>query len=152
MDLKGRGVFLTGGAQGLGKSFTIALLEKKAKVQFCDINAEVGKATEAELKKQYGADSVSFVQCDVTNAQQLQEAFDSAIKKIWEKMLDINVTAQIRGSEIALEHMRRDKGGRGGVIINTASLAGWLRRSCLSPVYAASKSAMITFTTTQAEV
>ena len=31
---------------------------------------------------------------------------------------------QIRGSQLALEHMRRDKGGRGGVIVNTVSMAG----------------------------
>ena len=30
----------------------------------------------------------------------------------------------ITGSEIAIEYMRTDKGGKGGVIINTASIAG----------------------------
>ena len=39
---------------------------------FCDVNAEVGKATETELQKQYGADNVSFLQCDATNAHQIK--------------------------------------------------------------------------------
>ena len=28
------------------------------------------------------------------------------------------------GTQLAIEHMRRDKGGKGGVIINTASFVG----------------------------
>ncbi|XP_076451652.1 15-hydroxyprostaglandin dehydrogenase [NAD(+)]-like [Babylonia areolata] len=163
MDLSGRGVFLTGGAQGIGRCVTAALLEKGAKVLFCDINAEVGKATEEELQKQHGADNVAFVQCDVTDADQLKAAFESAVSKfgaveicannagilderIWEKMLTVNTTAQIRGSQLAFEHMRRDKGGRGGVIINTASAAG-LSRFYWFPVYVASKHAVVGYTT-----
>ncbi|XP_076450028.1 15-hydroxyprostaglandin dehydrogenase [NAD(+)]-like [Babylonia areolata] len=163
MDISGRGVFLTGGAQGIGRCITAALLEKGARVLFCDMNAEVGKATEEELQKQYGADNVAFVQCDVTDADQLKAAFEAAVSKfgaveicannagvmderIWEKMLAINTTAQIRGSQLAFEHMRRDKGGRGGVIINTASAVG-LNRHHWFPVYVASKHAMVGYTT-----
>ncbi|KAK7116856.1 hypothetical protein V1264_002463 [Littorina saxatilis] len=163
MELSGRGVFLTGGAQGIGRAITTALLDKGAKVLFCDVNADIGKATEAELQKQCGADNVMFQQCDVTNADQLKAAFDQAVTKfgaveiccnnagimdetIWEKMLAINTTAQIRGSQIALDHMRRDKGGRGGVIVNTVSIAGLLPGHEL-PVYIASKHAMIGYTT-----
>ena len=36
------------------------------------MNAEVGTATEAELQQDYGADNVTFVQCDVTNTNQLK--------------------------------------------------------------------------------
>ncbi|XP_076465266.1 15-hydroxyprostaglandin dehydrogenase [NAD(+)]-like isoform X2 [Babylonia areolata] len=163
MDLSGRGVFLTGGAQGIGRCIAAALLGKGARVLFCDVNPDVGKATEEELQKQYGADNVAFVQCDVTNADQLKAAFDAAVskfgaveicannagimnEKIWEKMIAINTTAQIRGSQLAFEHMRRDKGGRGGVIVNTVSVAG-LNRHYWLPVYVASKHAMIGYTT-----
>jgi len=31
----------------------------------------------------------------------------------------------IRGSLLALEHLRVDKGGNGGVIVNISSAAGW---------------------------
>ncbi|XP_076446296.1 15-hydroxyprostaglandin dehydrogenase [NAD(+)]-like [Babylonia areolata] len=156
MDLSGRGVFLTGGSQGFGRCATAALLEKGAKVLFCGINTEVGKATEEELQKQYGADNVAFVKGDVTDANQLKAAFEAAVSKFgavdicannagimderdWEKMLATNTTAQIRGSQLAFEHMRRDKGGRGGVIINTVSVADpemsalGVRWCCLCP-------------------
>ncbi|XP_076465265.1 15-hydroxyprostaglandin dehydrogenase [NAD(+)]-like [Babylonia areolata] len=163
MDLSGRGVFLTGGAQGIGRCVVSALLGKGARVLFCDVNADVGKTTEEELQKQYGADNVAFVQCDVTDADQLKAAFDAAVSKfgaveicvnnagimderIWEKMIAINMTAQIRGSQLAFEHMRRDKGGRGGVIVNTASLAG-LKQHYWVPVYGATKHAIVGYTT-----
>jgi hypothetical protein len=32
--------------------------------------------------------------------------------------------AVMEGTEVALEHMSLEKGGRGGLIVNTASLAG----------------------------
>ncbi|KAK7116855.1 hypothetical protein V1264_002463 [Littorina saxatilis] len=166
MELSGRGVFLTGGAQGIGRAITTALLDKGAKVLFCDVNADIGKATEAELQKQCGADNVMFQQCDVTNADQLKAAFDQAVTKfgaveiccnnagimdetIWEKMLAINTTAQIRGSQIALDHMRRDKGGRGGVIVNTVSIAGLIPCHWF-PAYCASKHAVVGYTTSWA--
>lgn len=32
----------------------------------------------------------------------------------------------VRGTYLALDHMKKDKGGKGGVIVNVASLAGLL--------------------------
>ncbi|XP_025078193.1 15-hydroxyprostaglandin dehydrogenase [NAD(+)]-like [Pomacea canaliculata] len=64
-------------------------------------------------------------------------------------MLAVNTGAYIRGSLLALEHMRRDRGGRGGVIINVASLAG-LYVSSFNPGYCASKHAVVGFTTSWA--
>lgn len=167
LELKGKGVFLTGGARGIGRGMVEALLAKGAKVLFCDLITDVGKATEAELQQKYGADNVIFQQCDVTDADQLKAAFDLAVSKfgavdicvnnagimderIWEKMIAINTTAQIRGSLLALEHMRRDRGGRGGLIVNTVSLAGVIP-SHFFPVYNASKHAMIGFASSWAK-
>ncbi|KAK7465897.1 hypothetical protein BaRGS_00037549 [Batillaria attramentaria] len=167
MDLTGKGVFLTGGARGLGRGMTEALLAKGAKVLICDINTETGLATEGELQKQYGAENVIFKQCDVTDSAQLKAAFEAAVSKfgavdicvnnagimderVWEKMIAINLAAQIRGCQLALEHMRRDRGGRGGLIINTVSTAG-LYPGYWFPVYTATKHAMIGFTTSWAK-
>nr|KAG5689895.1 hypothetical protein BaRGS_023643 [Batillaria attramentaria] len=68
---------------------------------------------------------------------------------LWEKMIAVNMTAVIRGSQLALEHMRRDRGGRGGIIVNTASIAGLGPYSSI-PVYAATKHAVVGFTTSWA--
>ena len=41
-------------------------------VLFSDINADIGKITEAELQKLCSPYDVMFAQCDVTNAEQLK--------------------------------------------------------------------------------
>nr|KAG5687517.1 hypothetical protein BaRGS_027302 [Batillaria attramentaria] len=107
MELAGKGVFLTGGARGFGRGMVEALLEKGAKVMFCDVKAELGLATESELRKRHGVDNVIFRQCDVSDASQLKAAFEAAVSKfgavdicvnnaailderVWEKMMEIN--------------------------------------------------------------
>ncbi|XP_025078402.1 15-hydroxyprostaglandin dehydrogenase [NAD(+)]-like [Pomacea canaliculata] len=166
MDLRGKSVFLTGGARGLGRGIVEELLSLGAKVLFCDVNVEQGRVTEVELQKQYGADVVFFQEADVSDEEQHKAAFAAAVSKLgvvdicvnnagisdensWEKVLEVNTGAYIRGSLLALKHMRRDLGGCGGVIINVASLLG-LMPMATSPVYAASKHAVVGFTTSWA--
>ncbi|KAK7465891.1 hypothetical protein BaRGS_00037543 [Batillaria attramentaria] len=124
MELYGKGVFLTGGARGLGRGMTEALLSKGAKVLFCDILTDAGKSAEAELQAKYGADNVIFRRTDfgavdicVNNAGIMDE-------RVLERMVAVNMVAKIRGSQLALDHMRRDRGGRGGLIINMVSTTG----------------------------
>ncbi|KAK7474106.1 hypothetical protein BaRGS_00034635 [Batillaria attramentaria] len=141
MDLSGKSVFLTGGAQGIGRAMMQALLEKGAKVMFCDIQQDRGKATEAELQKQYRSDDVIFRQCDVTDSKQLEAAFQAAVTKfgavdicvnnagiahetLWENVIAVNMTAVIRGS---------------------------LAPFAPIPVYAATKHAVVGFTTSWAK-
>ncbi|KAK7096119.1 15-hydroxyprostaglandin dehydrogenase [NAD(+)]-like isoform X2 [Littorina saxatilis] len=107
---------------------------------------------------------VIFVKCDVTDAEQFTEAFNRAVRefgaveicvnnagiedeRIPETMIAINQTATIRGSLLSLEHMRRDKGGRGGVIINTSSTNGLIYGQSRFPVYMSTKRAIVAFTT-----
>lgn len=163
MDLRGKGVFLTGGAQGIGRAMVEELLKKGAWVLFVDVNETSGKATETELKEQYG-DNVSFKRCDLTNSSDLKDAFQAAVTRLggvdvcvnnagigdeskWEMMIAINFNAQVSGSMLAYEHMRKDKGGRGGVIINTVSILGFVFGFHCNPVYTATKHAMLAFTT-----
>ena len=40
MDIKGKTFLVTGGAQGMGRSFTLELAKLGANVMFCDLNAE----------------------------------------------------------------------------------------------------------------
>ncbi|XP_025077128.1 15-hydroxyprostaglandin dehydrogenase [NAD(+)]-like [Pomacea canaliculata] len=166
MDTRDKGVFLTGGAQGLGRGIVVKLLSLGAKVFFVDVDVERGKATQVELQTQYGADVVFFQPADVSDGEQHKAAFDAAVSTLgaveicvnnagimaedkWEKVLAVNAGSHIRGSLLALEHMRRDRGGRGGVIINVASLAALYPKS-ICPSYTASKHAVIGFTTSWA--
>ncbi|XP_071107576.1 15-hydroxyprostaglandin dehydrogenase [NAD(+)]-like [Haliotis cracherodii] len=167
MQLKDKVVFITGGARGFGRAVAEAVLKKGAKVCLADVNVEVGEATAKELQASCGPDNVVFVRCDVSDAAAFYDAFQSAVTKfgridvmcnnagildesIWEKQLDINFGGVVRGTVMALNHMRKDKGGRGGVIINTASMAG-LRPTYWFPVYGASKSAVYHFTASWAQ-
>ncbi|PVD19627.1 hypothetical protein C0Q70_20117 [Pomacea canaliculata] len=119
-------------------------------------------------KHNMAPDVVFFHPADVSDGEQHKAAFGIAVSKFetvdicvnnagilkesnWEKLMAINVGAVIRGSLLALEHMRCDRGGRGGVIINVASIVG-LTVTPVSPTYCASKHAVIGFTTSWAVV
>ncbi|XP_067665790.1 15-hydroxyprostaglandin dehydrogenase [NAD(+)]-like [Haliotis asinina] len=162
MQLKDKVVFITGGAQGIGRGVAEAVLKKGAKVCLADVKRDQGEATAKELQASSGVDNVFYVKCDVTNAAEFEGAFKAAVsrfghvdvmcnnagimdERIWEKQVEINFTAVVRGTMMALNHMRKDKGGRGGVIINTASMAAMMPTYWV-PVYGATKSAVYHFT------
>ncbi|MEE5462566.1 SDR family NAD(P)-dependent oxidoreductase, partial [Streptococcus pneumoniae] len=61
------------------------------------------------------------------------------------KTIEINVTALIEWSMRFFEQMRKDKGGKGGTMINLASIYGF-RVDPYLPIYQASKFAVMGFT------
>lgn len=156
-----RTAFVTGAAQGLGRAFSEALLEKGARVCITDIQAKKGLLLESELQKKYGKDKCMFMECDVSAVANLKKSFNAAVSQFghidlivnnagiadeskMEKMLNINLIGAINGSALGVEHMRKDKGGRGGVIINVASTAG-LIPVYITPNYCASKFGLVGF-------
>ncbi|XP_048732227.1 15-hydroxyprostaglandin dehydrogenase [NAD(+)]-like [Ostrea edulis] len=164
MDLMGKVALVTGGARGLGRTFTEALLAQRAKVCFCDVNETLGSKTLQELQSKYGDRNVMFQVCDVTKQQQMENLFQSVKEKLgcldivcnnagiggethplWEKAVDVNLKGSTRGTLLALDHMRTDRGGNGGVIVNVSSAAG-LNVNPLCPVYSATKAAIIALT------
>uniref|UniRef100_A0A3Q0S105 Zgc:56585 n=1 Tax=Amphilophus citrinellus TaxID=61819 RepID=A0A3Q0S105_AMPCI len=144
MALNGKTAVVTGAAMGIGKAIVEILLQNGAKV---------------ELKLKYGTQSCGF-RCDFTIL--CQAAFQKTIETFggidilcnnagvfnevtWEKTITINLMGTIKGTYLALEHMNKLTGGRGGVIINVASMAGIGPLSCC-PVYTATKHGVIGFT------
>jgi 3-oxoacyl-[acyl-carrier protein] reductase len=73
--------------------------------------------------------------------------FADSIEKSWRKHIDINLVSMLAATHAAIKSMRA--GGRGGVILNIASVEG-LRGSPGLAVYAACKAAMINFTQSMA--
>ncbi|CAM5108368.1 unnamed protein product [Eretmochelys imbricata] len=159
MHVNGKVALVTGAAQGIGRAFVQALLEEGAKVALVDRNLEAGEESKAALDEQFEAQRTLFIQCDVTDQEQLQGAFKKTIEhfgrldvvvnnagvnneKDWENTIQINLTSVIRGTYIGLEYMRK---GNGGVIINISSLAG-LMPAAHQPVYCATKHGIIGFT------
>jgi len=168
MDLKGKLSIITGSAQGLGKAFAVRLLAAGAKVCLSDINSEVGEKTLVELREKFGEDKVAFIRCDVTKKDDLVALYDNCEKHFdakveifcnnagingrvagWRRCMDINIIAVMEAAELVLERMSLEKGGRGGLLVNTASLAGiangW-NRDLHS--YFASKHAVVSMTRT----
>lgn len=162
MALNGKVAVVTGAVMGIGKAITEKLLQNGAKVVLLDMN-ETGAASLMEtLTKQYGKERVLFLSCNVEQEEQVKAAFQETIKTFggidilcnnagilnessWEKMVSVNLVGVIRVTYLALEYMNKLKGGRGGVIVNTASLAG-LGPFMSCPVYTATKHGVVGFT------
>ncbi|XP_060081872.1 15-hydroxyprostaglandin dehydrogenase [NAD(+)]-like [Ylistrum balloti] len=143
MQIEGKVALVTGGAQGLGYAFVQALLDKGAKVCFCDINTSQGEATLGELCEKYDKEKIMFRRCDVTSQEDMEALFKATKERYgridivcnnagmggesypqWEKVVDVNIKGMTRGTFIAVEYLRKDKGGNGGVIVNISSAAG----------------------------
>lgn len=76
MKIESQTFIVTGGASGLGEATTRELISRGANVIIADLNAEAGEA----LAKELGG-SARFVRCDVTNAEQVQQAVETAEKE-----------------------------------------------------------------------
>lgn len=146
MEVQGKLVIITGSAQGLGKAFASALLNEGAKVCISDVREDLGNETKVEFEQRFGKENIHFIQCNVTNYQDLTNLYDGCESHFeqkvdifcnnagiapykpedWKKVLDIDIVAVFAGTELAWERMSRENGGKGGLIVNTASLAGCL--------------------------
>ncbi|KAI5634002.1 short chain dehydrogenase domain-containing protein [Phthorimaea operculella] len=156
-------VVITGGAQSIGLETAISFLENGAgRVIILDINEDTGKETASSLNKRFG-EKVDFYKCDVT--KDLEEVskliFDKfkvvdvlvnnagiANESDVRKTIEINVIALIEWSNKFSEHMSTEKGGKGGTILNVASIYGFRTSDPFVPVYKASKHAIMGFTKT----
>ncbi|KAK2827774.1 hypothetical protein Q7C36_018700 [Tachysurus vachellii] len=160
--LKGKVAVVSGSAQGLGKAFTHILLENGAQVAMLDVNHVMGQELQVQLNHQYGSDRTQFFKADVSSDQQFTDVFQEIISKFghinifcnnagiadeknWEKTVSINLSGVVRGTYLALDHMKKENGGNGCVIINVASLAG-LGPFPSAPVYTATKHGVVGFT------
>jgi len=72
-SLKGKVVFVTGGASGIGLEIVRAFANQGSKVGFVDIDAKAGAAVEAALQGEGGA--AAFEACDLRDIDDLKRAF-----------------------------------------------------------------------------
>ena len=169
IELRGATVAITGGGRGIGRATAQAFLRRGAKVAIGDLDAEVAKATAAEL----GPGATAF-ELDVTRP----ESFAEFLRAVTEQLgpidvlvnnagvmpiarfldepsnisattINVNIWGPINGMRLALPAMIER--GRGHVV-NIASLAGKQHLPGLA-VYCASKHAVVGLTATvRAEV
>lgn len=162
MSLTGKVALVTGGAQGIGRAVVQSLLQSSAKVAVVDLNETCGEECKAQLDAEFGEGQSIFISCDVTNGEALKDAFQRTVdtfgrldilinnaginnENIWEKTVQVNLISVIKGTYLGLEHMSKEHGKEGGIIINVSSMAAFLH-SPHQPVYTATKHGVIGFT------
>lgn len=175
MELKNKGVLVTGGASGLGAACVRLLAESGAKVVIADLNSEAGESLAAELQKK-GA-GVFFAQTNVTGEESVQAAVRTAIEKCgslhilincagigiaekivgkygvhgldsFQKVIGVNLVGTfnaIRLASAAMAENEPDAEGERGVIINTASVAAF-DGQIGQAAYSASKGGIVAMT------
>ena len=166
-SFKGKTVIITGAASGIGEGTALAFANQGANVVCADINLSGAEDT----AKQIG-DRAIAVKVDVADMPSCQAMVDAAIEAFgsldvifnnagiggdrgqthtltaegFQRTIDINVNGVFHGCKAALPELQKNGGG---VIINTASIAGITAMSSLS-AYVASKHAVIGITKTVA--
>ncbi|KAF7390307.1 hypothetical protein HZH68_012164 [Vespula germanica] len=161
--IKGKTVAITGGSSGLGYKYAEDLLKNGAKsVAILDLADSKGTQSVSTLEKEFGKNRAIFIPCDVTNASQFEEAVKKVIctfnnidifinnagildESRWEKMIDINVNGLVRGTFLVLDHMSKQNCGKGGTIVNIASIVGVSDKFIPGLVYSGTKHAVIGF-------
>ena len=165
-DLADKGVFITGGASGIGADLVRAFAAQGSRILFIDLDEAAGAALQQEL----GA-SVAFQPCDVTDTAALQGAIDRFAEQVgglaalinnaandqrraaeeadeafWEASVAVNLKQQYFAAQAAF---RRMKPAGAGSIVNFGSIAPVLGERNLS-IYGACKSAVKGMTRTLA--
>jgi NAD(P)-dependent dehydrogenase (short-subunit alcohol dehydrogenase family) len=156
-SLQGRHALVTGGGTGIGAAAAIKLADAGATVSL------VGRRIEP-LEQVAGRIGGTAVQCDVTDAEQVRGAFDSArsargpiellivnagiadsapFKKLtresWDRIIAVNLTAAFECAQAAIGDLLASDSGR---LVFVASVAG-LRGVSYAPHYAASKHGLL---------
>ncbi|XP_006820133.1 15-hydroxyprostaglandin dehydrogenase [NAD(+)]-like [Saccoglossus kowalevskii] len=162
-EMNGKVAIITGGADGIGEALANDFLNRQAKGVFIiDINEKKGQETLNSLKEKHGAGRIQFRKCDVRNTDELEAVFKDCLDQYGQLdivcnnagilneytrklMIDINLTAVIEGTYLAVKYMGTQNGGKGGVVVNSASISG-LRPQRLAAVYSASKHGIVGFT------
>ncbi len=169
MRLRDRVAVITGAASGMGKATALRFLAEGASVVMADYNTETGAAALSDAADQGYGERSRFVRADVAAEADVKNMIDSAVEYFghldivfnnagvggavgpltetrvedWDYTFDVLVKGVFLGIKHAVRVMRQQ--GRGGSIINTASVAG-LSGDGGPIAYSAAKAAVINLT------
>ncbi|XP_025073413.1 15-hydroxyprostaglandin dehydrogenase [NAD(+)]-like [Pogonomyrmex barbatus] len=167
-NIHNKTAMITGAARGMGYKYAETLLRNGAKrIAIIDLPTSNGQNAAATLEKEFGKDRAIFIACDITKSEDLQKTFKEVVDTFekldilinnagvignnWERTIDVNMKALIDSSFLAMDYMGKHKGGKGGVIVNVASVAALHPLSVL-PVYTATKHGVLGFSQALADL
>ncbi|CAK4083596.1 unnamed protein product [Aphanomyces euteiches] len=170
MQLQDATAIVTGAARGLGREFTRKILNAGGRVLMTDVDFLQLEASYQSLAQEHRG-RVDFMKQDVSDLDSFDSAFDKANQSFspakvnllvnnagirypsekfytddstaWTKLVDINVTSVLRGTQVALRRLSNEKGQP--VIVNVSSMAGFIAAPG-APIYSATKHAVVSFT------
>jgi 3alpha(or 20beta)-hydroxysteroid dehydrogenase len=160
IDLTGRTVLVTGGAQGLGEGMARAMADSGGRIVVADLQDEAGATLAKSLGEQHG-----FVHLDVTDDASWTAAVAETVERFGaldvvvnnagvevtqllvdtepddvRRMLEINLLGTMLGIKHAFRAMRPGgPAGRGGAVINVSSVAATIAFPAIAG-YSATKS------------
>lgn len=170
MRLKDKNAFITGAAQGIGKSIAIGMAKEGANIAVADTNIEKANTTAQEIKS-LGIKSLA-IKLDVSKQNEVEFAFETFIKELgrldilvnnagitkdalvlrmkdedWDTVLDINLKGTFLCSKAAIRLMAKQQCGK---IISISSVVAFTGNPG-QVNYSASKAGIVGFTKTIAK-
>jgi NAD(P)-dependent dehydrogenase (short-subunit alcohol dehydrogenase family) len=164
-QVRGRVVFITGGASGIGKATAQQFAQTGARVVVSDVDPAVEQLAD-ELRTR-GAEALGLIH-DVTDETAWTATLAATLERFgrldvlvnnagialarplvemelaaWRRVMAVNLDGVFLGTKHAVEVMKRQ--GQGGVIVNMSSASG-LVGSPMSSAYCASKGGVRLFT------
>ncbi len=163
--LDGKSAFVTGAASGIGLGMVEAFLAQGMRVAMADIDADAL----VEAASQLSTNAVLPVPCDVSSAESVTEAAQTAIAHFgrvhvvcnnagvssgglveeldagdWAWTVGVNFLGVVHGCQAFVPHIKAH--GEGGHVVNTASIAGLIASAPGWSPYNATKYAVVGFT------
>ncbi len=160
-----KAIIVTGAGNGMGRASALAFAREGGGVAVADINEADGLGTVRQIADAGGR--AIFVQCDVTKSADVQRLVAATVdafggvdvlhnnagvvtygtvvdmpEEDWDRVLAINLKGAFLTCKYAIPEMRK-RGG--GAIVNTASVQAFATQQMVA-AYAASKSAIVSFT------
>lgn len=159
--------FVTGGTAGIGKAIALLYAQAGANVVILGTNTERGQLCAGEAKALTGKDSLTFMQVDVSNKEQVDKAIQSTLQQFgkidilvnnagitkdgllmrmseedFDRVLEVNLKSAFYTCQAVMKPFMK---ARSGKIINVSSVVGLMGNPGQTN-YAASKAGLIGFT------